>query len=768
MEHLKKYVLVLICFLTAACSGIKHLPDGEKLYTGMEIKLETDENISKKEKKIIIAHVKASVRPAPNKVFLGMRPRLWMYMAAGEVPANKFERWLKKTGEEPVLIRSVKPGISADIIDARLFNIGIFKSYTRSQTVEKEHTAKIIYTSHIHQPYTVKALIFSFADDSLHNVILSGKDESFIKPGDDYNLDLLKGERMRIDALLKNKGYYYFNPDYLIFKADTSEADRSVSFRLTIKEDVPENALMVYRIGRVTVNQNYSLNESAAGAAKEAITYENVEFLGGESSMNLRPQVILKSVYLKENEIYSRENHIITLNRLMSTGNFKIVQVKFSDSAPIAAGFLDVTILLTPMPKHTFSAELDLVNKSNNYTGPRMNLSLLNRNLLGGGELLKTNMAGSFESQLTGENKNLYAYSWNPELELTFPRFLVPFRIKPSNSIYIPKTRLLLSYDYLKRVSYFDMRKFSFLYGFLWKEDIRKEHALNPVQLSYTAVRNQSPAFKELLEANPFLKKSYEEQFIAGGSYSFTYNEQVMPLKKMQYFMLASLELAGNTFSLGKMISGVKVSPDHPTKIIGSAYSQYAKLSVDGRAYYNFRDKNMLAMRIFAGVGKPYGNSSVMPYSKQFFSGGPNSIRAFQISSLGPGTYNQAEDYRGFLFLGGDIKLEMNTEYRFNIYRFFKGALFVDAGNVWLQKSNPSKTGSPFSFSGFMNEVAVGAGAGIRIDVKFFLLRFDLAVPLRKPWLEDNNRWVTDQVSFGSKSWRSENLVLNVAIGYPF
>jgi outer membrane protein assembly factor BamA len=175
-----------------------------------------------------------------------------------------------------------------------------------------------------------------------------------------------------------------------------------------------------------------------------------------------------------------------------------------------------------------------------------------------------------------------------------------------------------------------------------------------------------------------------------------------------------------------------------------------------------------MALRFFAGVAKPFGNSSVLPYTKQFFSGGPNSIRAFQINSVGPGTYLQNVDYRGILQLGGDIKLEINGEYRFNIYRFIKGALFIDAGNVWLQKSNPSDVGSRFLISRFMNEVAVGAGFGARIDVSFFILRFDLAMPLRKPWLEENQRWVTNQINFANSSWRRDNLVLNVAIGYPF
>src|SRR5450759_4196335 len=763
---LNKYFLILICLLLAACSGTKHLPKGEKLYTGGEIKLETTDKINKRFIKTI---AESAVRPAPNKNYLGMRPKLWMYMAAGENPKTKFKKWLKKTGEAPVLISSVKPGVTTAIIDAKLFNIGIFKSYSESKIVEKKHTAKVIYTSHIHKPYIVKELNYAISDDSLSHTILTEKKKSFIKPGEDYNLDILKNERIRIDALLKNNGYFYFNPDYLLFKADTSAVNHTISFKLTLKDSIPKNALTVYRINKVFIDQDYSLNEEVPDRTKDTIRYRNNVFIGKESEMNIRPRVILRSVYLKKNEIYSRQNHNITLNRLMSMGNFKFVRVKFSDSDTIAPGFLDVTILMTTMPNYTFRAGTDLVSKSNNFTGPRMNLSLLNRNTFKGAELLNLNMAGSFEAQFSGNNKNLYSYSWNPQVELTFPRFIVPFKIKRTNSIYIPKTRLSLSYNYLKRVDYFDMRTSQFIYGFKWKENIKKEHELNPINVSYTSLGNQSAAFTELLVGNPFLKKSYEEQFIAGGNYSFTYNEQVVPVKKMQYFLLATAETAGNVFSLAKLIGGEKPSSENPSKVVGSIYSQYAKLSIDARGYFNFSDKNKMAMRVFAGVAKPFGNSSILPYTKQFFSGGPNSLRAFQINSVGPGTNYQNSDNRGFLQLGGDIKLEMNGEYRFNIYRFFKGALFVDAGNVWLQKSNPANTGSPFLFSTFMNEIAVGTGVGLRIDVSFFILRFDLAMPLRKiPKPGDNFRWVTDQINFANSSWRSQNLILNIAIGYPF
>lgn len=751
------------------------MPPGEKLYTGAKIKLEpTDKKI--KNKGFIKNVAEDAVRPKPNQSILGMRPRLIMYMAAGEAPKSRFKKWLKKTGEAPVLMSSVKPGVTSSIIDAKLFNIGIFKSYTVSGIIEKKHTSRLIYTSYIHKPFTVKDIVYSVSDDSLSHTILTAKEKSFIKPGIDYNLELIQSERIRIDALLKNEGYFYFNPDYLLYKADTSAIENTITLRLTLKDNLPKNALNVYHINNVYINQDYSLRRDT-GNLKDTIIFENTVFSGKKPDQKISPRVILRSVYLKKNEIYSRQNHIITLNRLMSMGNFKFVQVKFVESDSINSnGLLDVTILMTPMPTHTFSAELDIVNKTNpdpiasrSYTGPKMNFSILNRNTFKGAELFKVNMAGSFEAQLGGVNRNSYSYSWGPELELSFPRFIVPFPLKTTNSIYVPKTRFALSYNYLKKVDYFDMRTFQFVYGFKWKETIRKEHELNPINISYTSLANKTDSFNNLLENNPFLQKSYEEQFIAGGNYSFTYNEQVIPGKKIQYYLRLTAESAGSMFSLANSIFGKKVSSTDPSRIVGSIYSQYAKLSVDGRAYYNFRNKDKLAMRIFAGAANSFGNSSVLPYSKQFFSGGPNSIRAFQINSLGPGNFNQREDTTiGFLQLGGDIKLEMNAEYRFNIYKFFKGAFFIDAGNIWLQKSNPSNLGSPFLFSSFMDELAVGAGFGLRIDVSFFILRFDLATPLRKPWLDKGQRWVTDQIKLGSSSWRGDNLILNVAIGYPF
>jgi len=758
------FFIILIVILIG-CTATHHLPKGEKLYTGAVIKLESTEKVNKG---FITKVAEAAVHPIPNKSYLGMRPQVMIYQAAGENPTSKFKKWLQKIGEEPIFISNVKPAATATIIDAQLFNIGIFNSYTDYKIVEKKHTANVIYTSHIQKRYTVKALKYDVSDDSISRLILSDKKNSLVKDGEDYNLETLKNERKRIDELLKNKGYFYFSPDYILFKADTLRAEKTITLKLTLQEDIKKDAITVYRIHNVFINQNYSLEKGKDKTSKDTVMCQNAVFMGNDSDMNILPKVIMRSVYLRKNDIYSRQNHTITLNRLMSMGNFKFVQVKFEDSDTTALGYLDVTVLMTSMTDHTFRAEMDMVSKSNNYTGPRLNVSLLNRNAFKGAELLNLSMAGSFEAQLSGVNKSLFSYSVNPQVELTFPRFLVPFNVKQSNSIWVPKTRFLLSYNYMKQVNYFDMSTFQFLYGFKWKEDIRNEHEFNPISVSYTSLANESPAFLALLASNPFLKKSYEEQFIAGGSYSYTYNEQVIPGKKIQYFFNAKVETAGNAFSLIKLIGGEKPSATNPSKIAGSVYSQYASFSFDGRVYYNFKDENKIALRFFTGIAQSYGNSSTLPYSKQFFSGGPNSVRAFQINSLGPGTYQQTAANTGFLQLGGDIKLEMNAEYRFGIYRFVKGALFVDAGNVWLQKSNPANIGSPFAFKSFLNELAVGTGIGLRVDVSFFVLRFDLAMPLRKPWLPDNQKWVVNQIDFTNPTWRSQNLILNIAIGYPF
>lgn len=759
--------LLIVMMLLSACSGTKHLPAGKKLYTGASLDLVTSHSLTKSKKAFIKKTAENSINIRPNKTYLGMRPKLWMYMTAGENPKSGFKKWLKRNGEAPVYRSQVKPSLTSDIIDAQLFNIGIFYSQTDFRIIEKKNSAKVQYISQIQKPYTFAEIRYSISNDSIYHLIIREKENSLIVPGMDYHLEKLVAERKRIDDLLKNKGYFFFSPDYLLFVADTSKGNRTVSVKLMLKDSIPEEAMMAYKINSVYIDQDYSLNAEDIILHRDTIHYGQSIFFGEAAEMEIRPKVILQSVFINKEELYSRKMHNITLNRLMSMGNFKFVQLKFSEGDSLTNGLLDAYILMTPKPKFNFRTEVDMVSKSNNYTGPKLDISFLNRNAFGGAELIRLNLAGNFEAQLSGKNKNLYSYSISPQVELYFPRFLFPFKIK-GTSMYTPKTRLSLAFKFLKMMNYYDMRSLEFIYGYKWKTDIKIEHELNPVSISYSSFSNQSAEFITLIESNPYLKKSYEEQFIGGGSYAFTYNEQVLSGKKMQYYLQLTSEIAGNAFSLVGRLGGKKPNAEEPTKVAGSVYSQFARLSIDGRGYYNLKNQSRLVSRVFMGLAIPYGNSNILPYSKQFFSGGPNSLRAFHINSVGPGDYNQANDSISFLQLGGDIKLEANLEYRFNIISYFKGALFVDAGNTWELESNPAKVGSPFALSSFLSEIAVGAGAGIRIDLSFFVLRFDLAMPLRKPWKDVHNRWVIKEISLGNSSWRRDNLILNIAIGYPF
>ncbi len=747
-----------------SCSGIKKLPPGEKLYTGAKIEIIYSDKI--KNKKEILTAAKTVLKPTPNKKFLGMRPKLWANLIAGNQKKKGFKNWLKQHGEAPVLITDVNPLETTKLIEAKLFNIGILNANTEYKVVEKKQSAYIIYTCRIHKPFTIKEFQYSITDQNINNIILSDKAKSLLKKDDNYNLETLKKERERIDALLKDNGYFFFNPDYLIFKADTFAKDKKVRLQLLLKEEVPPKALNIYTINNVFVFADYALTDNTDSLKKNKIIFDSVFFIGKKSKV--KPAVILESIKLNKNSIYSRKNHNITLNRLMTLGAYKFVRIQFSENDSTSKNQLDIQIFLTPLPKRTLRSEINLISKSNDFVGPQFNVNHLDRNALNGAEILSLNFGGSFETQISGKYKNLYSYSFSSKAELLFPRFIVPFKLKNVSSFYVPKTKLSFTYNYLKRISYFDLRSLQFVYGFKWKEVATKEHELNPVNINFTSIANRSPEFNSLLESNPFVKKSYEQQFIAGAVYSYLYNEQILTGKKHQLYFNITTETSGNTFSLIRGIAGDHISESDPARIAGYIYSQFFKISLDLRNYVNFK-KNKLVWRLFTGVGKAYGNSSTLPYIKQYFSGGPNSIRAFAINSIGPGTQSlQGSGASIFLQQGGDIKYESNIEYRFAIYKSLKGAVFTDAGNIWLFKSNPALNGDPFSFFKFYKELAVGAGIGLRVDISFFVLRFDLATPLCKPWLSEDHRWVINRIKPGDGLWRSDNLILNVAIGYPF
>ena len=409
-------------------------------------------------------------------------------------------------------------------------------------------------------------------------------------------------------------------------------------------------------------------------------------------------------------------------------------------------------------------AELQAVTKSNNFAGPTAAVTYSNRNLFKGGETLNISATLGYETQLSNnQNSGLSSTELGLKSELIFPRVIAPFSMNENFFEYsIPKTITSLGATYLNRSNLYTLVSGSALFGYVWNANKYITYELNPISVSYTSLSNTTEEFNEILENNLFLKRSFNQQFISGLTFSFTYNEMLTSKKRHQIFIQSTLDVAGNFISL----FGNDVAPNQPKEFLGLAYAQYAKTDLDFRYHFNFgkQMQQTLAARFFAGYGYAYGNSDVVPFVKQYFSGGPYSVRAFNIRSLGPGTYNEAtaantdQSIGSFFDKTGNIRLEGNIEYRFPIYSFFKGAVFADAGNVWNSKENPTFNGKDAFTSNFINEMGIGAGVGLRVDVQGFVIRFDLAAPIHDPSLAADERW----------HFRVNDPVFNFAIGYSF
>jgi outer membrane protein assembly factor BamA len=770
IKKLNSFLCISIFLLLfSSCSNIRYLPEGEKLYIGADVELNPTEKIE--DKKEIKKEATQMVRPEPNGKVLGLRVKLWIYNIARTPKRKGLSYWLKnKVGEPPVLYSKVNPVLVTQLIDSRLFNKGIFRPISEYKVEESEKKVKLHYIVTVHAPYIIDSILWPQGDDDLSVHIREIGKKSRIRKGRTYDLDRLNTERERIDEKLKEEGFFYFNPDYILFNADTTSGNKTVKITVTLKEDIPYSALLKYRINEVYVTPDFSLRSDSNSVRKDTILIDDVHYISADKSY--RPKTILRSVFLRKGDIYSRTNHNMTLSRLMGMGVFKFVNVRFNEEDTLIPGYLNAHIKLTPLPKKSIRGEIEVVSKSNNFVGPSLTLSYNNRNALKGAELLVINIHGSFETQVNGQYKGLFSYEIGPEINLYVPRFILPFNLKNRKGFYIPKTRFTLGYDFLKRVQYFDLNSFKFIYGYKWKESILKEHELNLVNINYAKLSNESDEFKRMLDVNLLLRKSFEEQFIVGLNYSYTYNQQVIERKPNQSYFNTNIELSGNTISfISKTFLDKNPNPDDPLSVAGAVYSQFLRADADFRYFKRITTtKAKLAGRIYAGAGWAYENSSTLPYIKQFFSGGVSSVRAFRARSLGPGTYirSDSSSINFFFEQGGDIKLEANAEFRFNIISILKGALFTDAGNIWLLKDNESIPGGRFHVSSFLKELAVGTGFGLRIDANFFVLRFDLAFPIRKPWLPSNERWVFRQIRPFSPDWRGENLLLNIAIGYPF
>ena len=762
----KKHLLYFLFFalLAWSCSNTKYLPEGELLYTGATVKVAGEEN-SKKEKKVLKTALKSILRPKPNSSFLGLKPKLLIYNLAGTPKKEKgWRHWLKtKVGEPPVLYSQVDLEYSKSVLQNFAENSGYFHTKSEADSTRKGKKASAEYIVTPGKQYKIRDVMFPTDSSVIGTEVRNTSSKSLLKKDQGYNLEAIKLERIRIDSRLKEKGFFFFNPDYLKVQVDSTVADHQVDLIVKVKDETPQQAETQYKINKIIVYPNYSIGIDSVKNTMDSIKKYN-DFTIIDPENLFKPRIFDRALYFQKEDLYNRADHNLSLNRLVNMGTFKFVKNQFRISDTIG-NYLDAYYYLTPLPKKSIRLELLAKTNSANYTGTELNLNWSNRNAFRGAELLTITGFGGVEVQVSGQNKGFNVYRFGSEANLVWPRLVTPFKLNPPGG-FVPKTKATLGYEFQNRIKLYSLQTFKGSFGYLWKESEQKEHLFNVTEITYASPQNVTPLYQEQILGNPSLGKVIEKQLIFGPTYSFTFTNTLERRKKNTFYYKGTIDLAGNVAGL---VTGANIRKGDTIKLFNVPFSQFIKLENDFRHYYKLGPDSEIASRIIVGAGFAYGNSSEIPFIKQFFIGGTNSLRAFRARSIGPGSFDgSAVNTSAFLpDQSGDIKLEFNTEYRAKIYGLVKGALFIDAGNIWLLNENSEKPGAKFSKK-FWSEMAVGAGAGLRFDFSFLVLRTDLAFPIRKPYLPDGERWVLDKINFGSSPWRRENLVFNLAIGYPF
>ncbi|MBF9239246.1 BamA/TamA family outer membrane protein [Hymenobacter sp. BT683] len=762
----RAFALVLFPLLFAACSGLRHIPEGQQLYTGSEVILKSPEKL--KNEAALQTELESVIQPKPNSSFFGLRPKLYFW-GLGQGKEKGLGKFLAtKFGEPPVLLKDVKISATTGLITNRLYNNGLFKNAVTHEVKTKGKTAQVDYTATVGRVYTIQEIHFPDRDTLIDGDIRATQSGTLLKVGDAYNLNTFTAERVRIDNILKNKGYFYFNPDYILFQVD-STLNNKINVYLRVKATAPEKATQPYWLDVIKLNTNYVLTDTVT---RKPILFRGYQYFPDEEVF--KAKAITNATFLYPDSLYRRKRRDQTISRLMSLNVFKFVEIRMKpavagDSA--GRGRLDVDVLMTQLKKKSLRADLQMVTKNTGFTGPGLVVSYRNRSALRGGEQLLINGTAIAETQTRApagaesrNNTGLTSTEFGVSAQLSVPRLVAPnlpiLDIRLPNSDFQPRTNFGAGARFITRTGFFSTSNFNLNYGYSWKTKITNEQELRPIDLQYSLV-STTDTFQRILEQRPFLQNSFRQQFILGSSYRYTYNQQVLEQRRQQIFFQGQVEVSGNlAAALGNVVGLPKNAEDRYT-LFNQEFSQYTKFDFEIREYYrisaNPSSGNRIVARLQAGIGLPYGNSRQrsLPYLRQYGIGGPNSVRAYAAREIGPGIYRpdqSLENAISYYDQVGDIRLEGNIEYRQDLVPYLKGAVFVDAGNIWLANPDPDRPGGEFKPSTFLRQMAIGAGVGLRLDVQFFVIRFDFAKPLSAP--------------YGTPA--SDAFRLNLAIGYPF
>lgn len=756
----------------AACSTTSNLPEGEMLYTGMK---KTEYAVADSDAHFdgVKEEVEAALACKPNGALLGSpyyRSPLQLKLAVYNKYAKsekKFGRWMRrKFGTPPVLLSQVAPETRALVAKNLLRANGYFDAEVSYGIIPQKNPlkAKLSYIVTPGRLYTIDTVKYvgypAFADSLIRATV----GESGLKAGGPFTVAALDAERARLTTLFRNNGYYFYSSGYSVFLADSVSNPGKVEVRVQPADGVPDAARRKWYFGKLRVNLRRTMGEQLTDSFVHR--YLSIYFAGRSvgKKIPIRPGAVLRDVKLRPGQPFSQEAYLESSNNVNSLGMFSLADFSFAPRDTSAAcDTLDMTLNCVLDKPYDGSIEANYTLKSNDRTGPGLVLGLTKRNAFRGAEKLEVNLRGSYEWQtgkkVDGNSSTINSYEYGADVSIGYPRLETPFKLfRRHRFATTPSTLFSLSGNVLNRADYFKMLTLTGAVTYKFQTSPNSMHEFSPFLLDYTMLNHTTAAFDSIMDANPAIYVSMRNQFVPKIKYTYTYTSPAGYRNPVAWEL--SLTEAGNVVALGYMAAGKKFNAKEKD-LFGNPFAQFLKVNTSLRKTWSLGHKSQLVGHVAAGVLWAYGNSSRGPYGEQFYVGGANSIRAFTIRSIGPGKYVAPSSTYSYLDQTGDIKLEMNLEWRFNLFGSLYGALFFDAGNIWLMEKDENRPDAEFRFGTFWKQLATGTGLGLRYDLDFFVLRLDLGVALHVPY-------DTSKSGYYNIPKFSDGLGLHFAIGYPF
>ena len=767
-----KYILVLCCALLVSCSTTRNLPEGEILYTGID-KLEVVNEDKTEAGLLALEEVEAALAYAPNNSILGSSSMRWP-LPIGLWIYNGFEKYQNKRGvgrwifdhlgTSPVLMSSVNGETRAKVATNLLRDYGYFNGSVSYKEVPQKNpkTAKVSYVVDMANPYFLDSIAYLHYPHYADSLIQSTRQQSVLKSGENFSVMKLEEERQRMNLLFRNHGYYYYRSEFTTYRADTLQKSGHVSLQVVPQRGIPAEAMKQYHIGNTSVYLTGYNNEPPT----DTLRLRTMTLYYSGKKPGIRPGALMRNFFFKKGELYSQDRQSYTQEAIARMGVFKFSEFRYAlQDTAVGCDTLDIDIYATFDKPYNAELELNVTSKSTDQTGPGAIFKITRNNFKRMGADLSFELRGSYEWQtgktVEGNSSKLNSYEIGTSFSLDFPHLVLPWK---SNTLrrtrFHQKTSFKVYGDLLNRARFFNMISFGGNVTYEFRRSRLWKHSVTPFQLTFNTLMSTTSRFDSIAANNPSLALSLGDQFIPSMSYTFTYDNASMR-RRHQLWWETSVMSAGNVTSMIYAAFGKKFNEKNKV-LLNTPFAQFLKVTSEVRTLLKLSGKHCLAARLMGGILWSYGNQTVAPYSEQFYIGGANSLRAFTVRSLGPGTYNPGKNAKyGYLDQTGDIKLEANVEYRFPILGELYGATFLDAGNVWLIRKDGSRPGGQLTLKNFAKSIALNTGVGLRYDLDFLVVRLDLGVALHVPY-DTGKRGYYNIPKF------KDGLGLHFAIGYPF